>query len=194
MNISQSLSIAQKNQMVSPFQNVYSFIDVTMCPKPTGMKHNLECIKRKFQACKECRVRRIGDHPVIKELIAKQSTPVIWKKWTRISTETNGKRTSKMVLKSQDGLLVELVSELENEAESLAMHLFTASWQTSQFHDLSKNPPPGWRMMTFDFAENFSCRYQDGVQSVYWGYEATTLHSIITVYLCPKCGDPKMHS
>ncbi|XP_072179230.1 uncharacterized protein [Diadema setosum] len=184
--------IALKNHLVSPFQDVHSFVDVTMCPKPTGMKHhNLECTNRK---CKECGVKKIGDHPVIKELVAKQTTPVNWKRWTRISTETNGKKTSKMVLKAQDGILAELVSELVTEAESLAIHLFTASWQSSQFRGLTKNPPPGWCMMTFDFAENFSCRYQDEVQSVYWGYEAATLHPIIAVYLCPKCGDPKTHS
>lgn len=38
-----------------------------------------------------------------------------------------------------------------------------------------------------DFAENFLCKYQNEVQSVYWSYNQVTVHPCVLHYACPDC-------
>ena len=54
-----------------------------------------------------------------------------------------------MVLKQQEGTLEKLLEELQELQEetvtnfTLALHLFTVSWQGDQFRRVSENPPEG---------------------------------------------------
>ena len=41
--------------------------------------------------------------------------------------------------------------------------------------------------MVLDFAENYSCTYQNEVQSAHWFYEQVTLHPVTTYYKCAYC-------
>ncbi|KAK7093013.1 hypothetical protein V1264_008674 [Littorina saxatilis] len=44
--------------------------------------------------------------------------------------------------------------------------------------------------MVLDFAENYTCTYQNEVQAAHWHKSSVTLHPIVTYYACPKgCGE-----
>ena len=40
--------------------------------------------------------------------------------------------------------------------------------------------------MVLDFAENFTCTFQDEVQAAHWHHEQVTLHPIVSYYQCPQ--------
>ncbi|KAK7093018.1 hypothetical protein V1264_008679 [Littorina saxatilis] len=44
--------------------------------------------------------------------------------------------------------------------------------------------------MVLDFAENYTCTYQNEVEAAHWHKSSVTLHPIVTYYACPKgCGE-----
>ncbi|OWF48334.1 uncharacterized protein LOC110453200 [Mizuhopecten yessoensis] len=84
-----------------------------------------------------------------------------------------------------------MVEELVSEIGPLAMHLFVASWQYSQFVEIRTNMPNGWIVLTADFAENYRTFYQDEIQSAHWQYQQVTVHTTVAYYRCPprNCKD-----
>ena len=93
----------------------------------------------------------------------------------------------KMLVKKQ-GTVADLTKELREEVTFLAGHLYRADWQYAQFEEFRKSPfPDNTVMMVFDFAENFSCTFQDEVQAAHWYYEQCTVHPIVCYYKCPHC-------
>ena len=102
------------------------------------------------------------------------------------------KKGSQKVLKQMNHTVEDLVKELLEELEPYALHLFTAKWQYEQFLLVSENPPKDWVIMCMDFAENFTCAFQDEIQSAHWNHAQATLHPIVCYYCCPKC-EKSMH-
>ncbi|XP_070209732.1 uncharacterized protein [Littorina saxatilis] len=45
-----------------------------------------------------------------------------------------------------------------------------------------------------DFAENFSCTYQEEIQAAHWHYDQVTIHPTVTYYKCPVCSDTTTES
>ena len=66
-----------------------------------------------------------------------------------------------------------LTQELTKEVQFLCEHLYRADWQHTQFTLLKElRPFPEETVcMVMDFAENFTCTYQDEVQSAHWHHE-----------------------
>ena len=88
------------------------------------------------------------------------------------------------------GTLGNLIQELEEELDTLPLHLFLKNWQQEQFSKLtSGRVPEGWCIMVLDFAENYTCKTQDEVQAAHWTQEQVTVHPIISYYNChnPSC-------
>lgn len=71
----------------------------------------------------------------------------------------------------------------------MAEHLFRANWQNRQFSLVrSVSPFPAQSVcMVLDFAENFTCNYQQEVQAAHWHHEQVTVHPIVAYYRCPVC-------
>ena len=73
-----------------------------------------------------------------------------------------------------------------SELETFAAHLFNARWQHYQYQDVTSNVTDNSLVMTMDFAENFSCFYQDKAMSAHWTKNQVTIHPIVTFYACPE--------
>ena len=89
------------------------------------------------------------------------------------------------------GTMLELVQELQEEVLFLAAHLFRANWQQTQFTAMRTSAPfPRNTVgMVLDFAENFTCKFQDEVQAAHWYHDQVTVHPMVTYYACPVCGE-----
>ena len=88
------------------------------------------------------------------------------------------------MLVTRVGNFVTLLTELKEEVRFLAQHLFRADWQWAQFLSM-KNLDPFPRdtvLMVMDFAENFTCNYQDEVQAAHWAHDQVTVHPTVTYY------------
>ncbi|VDI13633.1 Hypothetical predicted protein [Mytilus galloprovincialis] len=78
------------------------------------------------------------------------------------------------------------LSILKVKLEPFAKHIFDAKWQAQQFKKITMAVPEKWAVMCLDFAENFTCLWQDEVQGAHWSYDQVTLHPIVSYYNCPK--------
>ena len=86
----------------------------------------------------------------------------------------------------------DLFKELKAETTFLAGHLYRANWQFQQFDSLRRMTPfpQNTVCMVLDFAENFTCTYQDEVQAAHWHHNQVTVHPIVCYYACSHCQQP----
>ncbi|XP_072030072.1 uncharacterized protein [Amphiura filiformis] len=181
--------LAHRQQLPSRFQGVYSIAKVSMCPKE-GDFNRRACIERK---CKDCGTMKIQDH--LQDIVEKQGDkPITWKKWEKKTSQLNGVTVSRQVINKVEGTLQQCINELKVESESITAHLFNATWQNRQFSQLTKNLPAGWMVLVLDFAENYTCKYQDEIQSAHWYHSNATVHPIVAYHSCPHCGKTMMTS
>lgn len=182
-NVELKMAAINKLANHSIFKDIYDFNAATLCERADNQPfHKLPCIQRQCGNCGTSKLDAVLDLDVLKH-----KGNVEWKKWARETKEENGKKTSRMVLGRKEGPLEEMLQELKIEAAALSEHLFTASWQSREFLRVSKSPPSRSVVMVLDFAENYSCRFQDEVQAVHWGHDSATIHPIVGYYKCPDC-------
>lgn len=55
----------------------------------------------------------------------------------------------------------DFVQELVKEVTPFSAHLFNASWQGRKYEEITRYPPGGWVVICQDFAENYTCWFQD---------------------------------
>jgi hypothetical protein len=57
-------------------------------------------------------------------------------------------------------------------------YICRADWQYRQFESWRKlSPfPQGKVLMVLDFAENFTCQFQDEIQAAHWHHEQVIMH------------------
>ena len=88
------------------------------------------------------------------------------------------------MLVTKKGDLKTLIVELKAGVKFLAEHLFRADWQHRQF-TVMRNATPfpmATVCMVMDFAENFTCQYQDEVEAAHWHHEQVTVHPTVSYY------------
>lgn len=118
------------------------------------------------------------------------TTPTVtWKKWKKVTmgmVTRAGKTTTinKIKLVTEQGPLISLVQELEDELHPLAGHLFNWAWQHAQYKSINDNPP-GHIIMVLDFTENYACLSQNEVQAGRWTHDQATIHPFVAKYACP---------
>ncbi|XP_013411104.2 uncharacterized protein LOC106174215, partial [Lingula anatina] len=103
-----------------------------------------------------------------------------WRSWKIVDTP-RGKRRE---LVTEEGLIERLLDKLMEELQPFSRHLANFRWQYQQFRTLKCNLPPTWALVVMDFAENFLCKYQNKVQSIYWFYNQVTVHPCVLHYAC----------
>nr|XP_054762358.1 uncharacterized protein LOC129268919 [Lytechinus pictus] len=162
--------------------------NLSLCPKHEDQKyHELACIQRQ---CSHCGVKLLQDQlqPLVDE--AGTEYPTEWSRWGLKKTGT----VNKMVLSSKTGTLCDLLTELYEEMQGYAAHLFQWFWQHGQYTNLIRDPLPNTLVAVLDFAENYSNIIQDEVQAAHWGHEQTTIHPIVCTYRCKCHNEPVSHS
>jgi hypothetical protein len=173
-------TVAKKNLIADK----YALNDITLCQKD-GKYHKITCLNRE---CNDCGVKKLDEHLV--SISDNYGEVCIWMRWESVAVEKKkGEKIvkqSKKVLKKKEGLLEEMISELREETETFAIHLFNAKWQNDQFNEIRKNPPQDTEVQVLDFAENFTCTFQNEVQSAHWNHETCTVHPIVNYYHCEE--------
>ena len=170
-------------------KNEYEAVDAVRCPKQeeTERFHKLRCIDGK---CNDCGTKLLKDklRPLLE--IDDQSE-VEWNRWQTVITVNP--KTQKNISKRQEvkksGTREELIDELMEELKFLSIHLFQAQWQQQQFATLNNNIPEKTVSITMDYAENYSCFYQNEIQGAHWSKDSVTVHPCICKYRCPTDGE-----
>ncbi|KAK7090796.1 hypothetical protein V1264_010549 [Littorina saxatilis] len=137
-------------------------------------------------ACGQCGIHLLNNH--IGPLLLHRGE-LTWHRWEAKKVLFKGKEVSRKALVTKRGDIDSLLAELKKEVVFLAEHLFRANWQNRQFSLVrSVSPFPAQSVcMVLDFAENFTCNYQQEVQAAHWHHEQVTVHPIVAYYRCPVC-------
>ena len=176
----------QSAKQAETIPNLYSLCNITLCKdkKPSGSKyHHPSCMNRK---CPDCGVRKL--HNFLDPLEDTLDMEITWKRWELVTQEVKKGNTINKVKKR--GLVCKtktmrvLLAELEKEIEPFPEHLFNKDWQNDQLQNLRQNMPNNAILSILDFAENYTCRYQNEAQGAYWTQESATIHPFVTYYKC----------
>lgn len=164
----------------------YELIAATMCSKDNQDNYfQSKCIHRN---CDNCGVKLLdGRFAGLLKDAGVQS--VNWRKWCNRKYTHDGKEKTKKCIVTKSGTHSLIVRELKDETQSLASHMFHASWQHDMYRNVTNDPPENTVIAVLDFAENYSCQSQDEVQSAHWAKDQVIIHPIVTTYTCPDHGD-----
>ncbi|XP_072172303.1 uncharacterized protein [Diadema setosum] len=167
-------------------RTVYDVANATLCPKPSASAfHRPTCLERK---CGNCGIHKLDDIFHDKE----PHEEVEWKVWKMVNhtchTKSNKtKEVKKRSLVTEKGTVADLIKQLKDEANDIAVHLFNKDWQQQQFSKLKTNLPEGAVLSIVDFSENYKCGFQREVQTAYYAQNSATLHPMVNYYRCETC-------
>ncbi|VDI13634.1 Hypothetical predicted protein [Mytilus galloprovincialis] len=156
------------------------------CPKE-NCKNIVEesimiCFDRK---CVQCGTSQINEKLVFLEDYSNDN--IKWSAWERTKYKNAaGTESLRMMKIPKEEKLNNFLSILKVKLEPFAKHIFDAKWQAQQFKKITMAVPEKWAVMCLDFAENFTCLWQDEAQGAHWSYDQVTLHPIVSYYNCPK--------
>ena len=177
------LKLTAINSILRPgkrMKDEYSALSETVC--------DIKSKKCMYRECKDCGVMKMKD---ILEEVVNTDGPLYWYRWQQKKMADK----SRMVLHTRQGKGEELVDELVKELEFLSQHIFRANWQQNAFDEVRRSPLKDGTVLTVnDFAENYSCFYQEEVQSAHWHYQQVSLHPTVAYYKCKLCPDTVVES
>ena len=157
------------------YEHLSDVVKETLCEKGDAPYHRLQCINRQ---CDDCGVTKLQLMP--QEVDTSDSASQV--KWERfqymdVATEGDEKRPLKIVTKiSKVG---EMFSYFKSLLDTFQGHQFCANWQQEQMKRTINNLPPGHVCCVHDYSENYSCRYQDQIQTLYFGQSQASIHVTI---------------
>ena len=162
--LNRQASIHNMKDLIS-IEDKYQLVSLTRCPpqNPESRYARLKCINRN---CDKCGVNLLRSR--LEPFLVHGSKQIVWEKWERVDYVHDGKTKTKKLIVRMNGTVREFTEELIKETIPLSSHIFVANWQGEMFSKISKMVPEDAVVMVLDFAENFSCFYQDEIQDAHW--------------------------
>ena len=162
-------------------ENKYEASRLTLCEKENN-HYKVECLHR---SCRNCGIQQLDNkfQPLTEQYGEHMIT---WRMWENQRTVFNGKTSTRKMLKEHKTTINVLISNLKDDIATFSLHLANAQWQSLQFEHLRQNIPKEWILYVMDYAENYTCNYQDEIQSAHWSQEQATIHPVVSYYRCPK--------
>ena len=160
--------------------SVTTLVESMLCPKPINATFNLKaCL---IGQCKECGLHKLELCP--KE-VQTNAVQVIVKMFEEVRYANNdeeaGTKTHKDVVTKQMGCK-DFISFLKGHLKTFIHHNYTARWQAQQFKDCIAKFPTDVVVSVIDFAENYTFKEQNEIQSMHWfNFQVTILVQITYV-------------
>ena len=104
---------------------------------------------------------------------------VSFDEWKRVPIEEKGKKKMVMKIVKVVKPKTEYMTHIENQVKDLKSHVHRMKTQYEQIKVLKDQLIPHHAIIHMDFAENYSCKSVDEIQSAYWNQQAVTLHPAV---------------
>lgn len=147
----------------------------------------------------ECMLGRCSNCPKWLDTIRKESEgflddPLLWYQWERVEVAYQVKKKNlepknivkKMKKICKEGTLDDVLSSLESKIPSFLEHVFIKRQQSKYFEEKLTHLDQEEAVVQVDFAENYTCKHQDEVQSAHWNQEQVTLFTVAIWTKCPS--------
>ena len=112
------------------------------------------------------------------------SSEVEWCQWERVEQMTTSKKektkkrgkTMKKICKL--GTVDEAIQSLKDQMPYFLQHVYVKRQQSAFFDEKKANLTQNEALVQVDFAENYTCKHQDEVQSAHWHQQKITLFTV----------------
>ena len=138
------------------------------------------CITRNCDSCGIWKLRQ-SIHTLNAELL-QLNRPITWHRWQVFEGKTAPRKGQ------IKGTLRSAVNEFLEIVEDMSGHVFRSNWNRNIFQYIRGHLEVGYVLQVIDFAMNFNNRYQDVLQSAYYGGSQTTIHATINFFRCLREG------
>ena len=123
-------------------------------------------------------------HQVRNMVDIETSSEVEWCQWERVEQMTTSKKektkkrskTMKKICKL--GTVDEAIQSLEDQMPYFLQHVYVKRQQSAFFDGKKENLTQSEALVQVDFAENYTCKHQDEVQSAHWHQQQITLFTV----------------
>ena len=123
----------------------------------------------------------VNDACRLDALLADLLDTVLYKTWRRAPVDSSGE-SLKMKVIEESLPKAEFVTVFQKEVQEFCDHVERVRTQYKELRQLKENLPEHEIILQMDFAENFSCRSLDEVQTAYWNQTSVTLHPVVAYY------------
>ena len=147
----------------------------TLC---NGDKPAAACLQRE---CRMCSTSKLN-HLYKGILHQRKNTTIAWYKWKYVTVEKDGVMKRCISCIPQDTSFQDFLTEVMKDLETYPSHHFRAQWQADQLKKCIANLPENHAVFVMDYAENYSCRYQNEVQTAFWDQMQVTIHPVMVYY------------
>ena len=101
------------------------------------------------------------------------------KVWKKVELE-NGRTKVKIVEVESES--TQFKEDMKMQTKAFTEHVDRVGEQYSQIQKLKENIQENEVIVQIDFAENFSCRSLDEIQTAYWNQASVTIHPVVAYY------------
>lgn len=148
-------------------------------------RNSCQCIHHQNMALKVQSLRKAGIQISAKpekflirrqeldELLKEIPEREVYKVWTKVEIE--GSKWKMMVVEVEEGK-DKFIEDLKSQTDQFFYHCERVREQCQQVKTLKEFLPEHEMMVQKDFAENFSCRSLDEVQTAHWNQTTVTIH------------------
>lgn len=154
--------------------SINELAEMVLCPKlDDSAFHKLSCLKGK---CDQCGSQRLVLCPREKSENAFQISVKVFEDVA--STRQEGKKRKDLLVKQMG--CKDFTSYFEKHLTTYIRHNFIARWQAQQFKECIQRFPRDVVVSVIDFAENYSFKEQNEIQSMHWYSSQVTILVHIT--------------
>ena len=107
------------------------------------------------------------------------NTEIKFDEWKRVAIEERGNTKMVMRIVASTKTKHEFLSHLRENTNQFVEHVRRMRNQYEQIRILKQQLPPNHAVVHMDFAENYSCKSMQEIQSAYWNQTGVTLHPTV---------------
>ena len=115
-------------------------------------------------------------------LLDKVPENVPFKRWKRVKVPEGEKEVYETKVIEQTATKANYIAEFTQEAMDFTEHVNRVRGQYSELRKLKENLAEHDVILQMDFAENFSCRSLDEVQTAFWNQSSVTVNPVVAYY------------
>lgn len=153
-----------------------------LCTKHTNAALAVKALRRAGMEIPLNPERVAKDMPTNESMKEKLNETVPISQWTRVEVEEKGKKKSVTRIVETIMSKDKFISHFDTQMVDFDEHVKRMNTQYEQIRHLKQNLPPHEMIIQIDFAENYSCRSLEEVQSAYFNQTAVTLHPMVVYW------------
>ena len=108
-----------------------------------------------------------------------EKNDITFSQWKRITIDDSGRKKTVTKIVEAKKSKAEFVAYLRDQFTVFTEHVKRMRKQYEEIRELKQNLPPHHAIIHMDFAENYSCKSMDEIQSAYWNQSFVTLHPAV---------------